>query len=307
MDVSRVKGFKTMIWATLFCRQSFFALAVIGLFLGCDNSTTSVPKPAAASKISVLVTAYPMVEMIKRIGGEQVDVQWLVESGQRPEDIDLGPDLRQRASKAALVVTSGPWDTWAVSELNADARSARVLEPGRTTAGRQVDPKSYPWLDASVMLELIEKARIRLTILDPNHETDYRNNAAAYQTEIQTIDKEIRAGLNKVAARQVLAVRPGWGALCKRYGLSLLIPIETTEEKLTPDNLKQIARLAKANGIKSIFVDSATSAAVRQQIEEKTGLKTVELDALGSSADDGRNTWGKVMRFDLEQLKKGLE
>ena len=30
------------------------------------------------------------------------------------------------------------------------------------------------------------------------------------------------------------------------------------------------------------------------------------LDAMGSSAADGRNTWQSLMRYDLEQLKAGL-
>jgi ABC-type Zn uptake system ZnuABC Zn-binding protein ZnuA len=56
-----------------------------------------------------------------------------------------------------------------------------------------------------------------------------------------------------------------------------------------------------------VFVDVSTPVAVRQQIEEKTGLRAVTLDALGTSAADGRNTWAKAMRYNLGQLKRGLE
>jgi len=60
-------------------------------------------------------------------------------------------------------------------------------------------------------------------------------------------------------------------------------------------------------GAGAVFVDASTPVAVRQQIEERTGLRAVTLDALGTSAADGRNTWAKVMRYNLEQLKRGLE
>ena len=280
---------------------------VIGLLCGCDRGGSPKPKAAAAFKISVLASAYPLSDMMKRVGGDWVEVQWLAESGQRPEAIQVGPELRRRAGKSTLVVTSGPWDAWASSELNAEARSARLIEPERTTAGRQADSTAYLWLDPAIVREMIDMARIRLMIIDPTHEADYRKNADSYRDEVDAVDKELRDGLRKFAGRPVLAVRPVWGALCKRYGLPLVTPVEVTEEKLTPADFKEIARTAKAAGIKTLFIDGATSVAVRQQIEEKTGLKTVTLDALGDSAADGRNTWAKVLRFDLAQLRKGLE
>lgn len=279
---------------------------MLGLAMGCDNGPTAGNKPAAA-KISVLVTAYPMVELVNRIGGEHVDVEWVVESAQRPDEIESTPDLRRRANKASLVVTSGPWDSWAIADLTPDARLTRNVEPERTAAGRQLDPKAYAWLDPAVMRELIEPVRLHLTALDPAHESEYIAGAAAYRNEIDAMDREIRQSLNQARARQVLAIRPGWGALCKHYGLSLLTPVNATEAMLGPADFRELARVAKEREIKTIFVDGSTSTALRQQIEEKTGLKTVGLDAMGSSAADGRNTWGKLMRFDAEELRKGLE
>jgi ABC-type Zn uptake system ZnuABC Zn-binding protein ZnuA len=186
-------------------------------------------------------------------------------------------------------------------------RLSRNVEPERTAAGRVAETKVYLWLDPDVMREMIEPVRAHLTAIDPTHETDYVAGAAAYRKEVEAIDQEIRQMLNQVPARQVLAIRPGWGALCKHYGLSLITPVNATEGALSPGDFRELARVAKEKGIKTIFVESTTSTAIRQQIEEKTGLKTVELDAMGSSAADGRNTWGKLMRYDAGELKKGLE
>jgi ABC-type Zn uptake system ZnuABC Zn-binding protein ZnuA len=82
---------------------------------------------------------------------------------------------------------------------------------------------------------------------------------------------------------------------------------QITDERLKPQDFKEIARVAKSVGAVAVFVDASTPVTVRQQIEEKTGLRAVTLDALGISAADGRNTWAKVMRYNLAQLKRGLE
>lgn len=279
---------------------------VLGFAAGCDNGPAAGTKPAAA-KISVLVTAYPMVEMVNRIGGEHVEVEWVAESGQLPEDIEGTTDLRRRANKSSVVVTSGAWDSWAFADLTSDARLTRNVEPERTAAGQSAESKVYLWLDPAVMREMIEPVRAHLTAIDPAHESEYIAGATAYRKEVEAIDEEIRQMLNQVPARQVLAIRPGWGALCRHYGLSLITPVNAKETALSPADFRELARVAKEKGIKTVFVDSSTSTAMRQQIEEKTGLKTVELDAMGSSAADGRNTWGKLMRYDAEELRKGLQ
>ena len=209
-----------------------------------------------------------------------------------------------------MVVTSGPRDGWAAVELTPETRSARLVEPERTMAGRSMDPKAYLWLDPAVVREMIESMRLRLTVLDPAHDADYRKNAQACQAEVDGVDTEMRDGLAKWKGAKVLAVRPVCGALCARYGLMLVTPVERpeekTEEKLSPADFRAIKESAKKEGFKMLIVDAGVPAGVRQQIEEKTGLKTVTLDAVGSSAPDGHNTWAKVMRYDLEQLKKVL-
>jgi zinc transport system substrate-binding protein len=295
----------------------YMITAVIGGLtgLGCDSRRTSAPSPTGRPKIAVLASVYPMAEMVNRIGGGYVEVQWLAEGGQRPEEVEAaGGDLKQRANKAEMMITSGPWDGWAVAELSEEAREARLVEPGRTAAARGADARSYLWLDPALVREVVEAARARLSAIDANREADYRANARGYQAEVDAVDGEFREGLAGVKGKTVLAVRPVWGAMCARYGLELRTPVVAEEgksavidERLTQADFREIALVAKAAGATAIFVDVSTPVAVRQQIEEKTGLRAVTLDALGSSAADGRNTWAKVMRYDLAQLKKGLE
>jgi ABC-type Zn uptake system ZnuABC Zn-binding protein ZnuA len=92
-----------------------------------------------------------------------------------------------------------------------------------------------------------------------------------------------------------------------RYGLEPIAPVNTSEERLTPADFKdRLVPAARAAGVKTIYVDDATPRAVRQQIEDRTGLTVLTLDSVGTSATAGRNTWAKVMRYNLEQIRKGL-
>lgn len=289
-----------------FCNL-LFSIAAIVTFAGCDTGTTSTPQPPASSKIKILVSPYPLADMVRQVGGDRVEVQWLFEAGQRPEEVEVTPDLRQRANRSALFFTSGPSDSWASQELNNDARANRLIEPGRTPAGRQADTNAYLWLDPQVMRELTDTAKNHLTAIDPAHNADYASAAAAYRESIDKIDQQYRHTLAPFKSRRLLAISPCWAALCKRFNLTLLTPVTATEEKLTPADFRELARTAKENNLKTILIDAATSVAVRQQIEEKTTLTAIPLDPLGTSAPDARNTWERIMQYNLEQLQKALQ
>src|SRR5689334_1633216 len=93
----------------------------------CDrnSSSSSGPKP---QKIDVIATVIPMADFARRIGGERVDVQWLVDAGQRPEEFESTRELIGKANRAAMIITSGPWDGWAAVELTPETRAARLVE-----------------------------------------------------------------------------------------------------------------------------------------------------------------------------------
>jgi ABC-type Zn uptake system ZnuABC Zn-binding protein ZnuA len=283
-------------------------LVAMALLTGCDRSPSSPGGAGGPPKrrVSVLATTYPLAEIAKRVGGSWADVQWLLEAGRRPEEIETTPEVNQRANKVDLVITGGPWDDWAQQQLSTDARSRHLIEPDRMPSAQDADPKAYLWLNADVIRDVIETLRVRITLIEPRHEVEARANATACATEVETVDREIAAQLAGLKGRKVLVARPVWGAMLARYGLEQVAPVDVSEEKLTPEDFRRITSAAKAAGAKSIFVDAATPAGVRQQIEDRTGLKVLTLDAVGSSAPEGRNTWPKLMRYNAEQLKAGL-
>src|SRR6185436_16147273 len=108
-------------------RLLWIALAM-GLACGCDSGSGNTNVVKSGQKIDVLVSVYPLTDLVQKVGGEWVVVRWLAESGQNPEDLQTMPEARGKASKSALVVTGGPWDVWATSVLSAEARGDRLVE-----------------------------------------------------------------------------------------------------------------------------------------------------------------------------------
>jgi ABC-type Zn uptake system ZnuABC Zn-binding protein ZnuA len=124
---------------------------------------------------------------------------------------------------------------------------------------------------------------------------------------IRALDVEVAAAMKGLGHRKVLTVRPVWGAFCRRYELEQVAPTQSSsEERLTDEDYRALVQAAKETGSRSVFVDVGTPAPVRQQIAERTKLKVLTLDPLGSSAPEGRNTYEKILRYNAEQLTRGL-
>ena len=277
--------------------------------IGCDQSSGPAV-PAAPTKPTILVTVYPLADLARRVGGEHVDVQWLVETGQTVDGISPA-ELRDRAAQSRVVVTSGAGDVWAQEGMGVDAQTARLVRPETTDAARQVygggnpDPKASLWLDPKTAIDVAQQLKERLIAADPSHEPAYAKNAATVVRSLTELDTQVRKSLSGLPNRKLLTVRPVWDGFCRRYGLEQVAPAQSREERLTEEEFRALSA-ARQSGITTVFVDVSTPAQVRHHIAERTGLNVFMLDTLGSSAPSGRSTYEKIMRYNLEQIVKGL-
>jgi ABC-type Zn uptake system ZnuABC Zn-binding protein ZnuA len=81
--------------------------------------------------------------------------------------------------------------------------------------------------------------------------------------------------------------------------------VQSREERLGGEEYRAL-KAAKDAGHRTLFVDVSTPPTVRQQIADRTGLMVLTLDTLGSSAPEGHSSYEKMMRYNLEQIVKGL-
>lgn len=305
-------------------------LACLGLpgLAGCDASTPdSAPGTRSAARVHVLASVYPLADLSGSVGGSHVDVEWAVESGRRPEEAGSVPDLKQRMARAQIIVTAGPWDAWAGADLAADARGTRLVEVSRMPSVRRLAAPGGPggpavqvedayfWLDPVVAEDVVEAVRERLAVADPDHTADYRERAAAVRKELVRLAGDLRlagsrgrgdgaGGPGGGSRRKVLLARPVWGPMVVRAGLEPIAPVRAEEDRWTEADLSAIARAAREHRLDAVYVNVAAPIGVRQRIAERTGLRVLTLDALGTSAPAGRSTYRAIIEYNAAQLAK---
>ena len=272
---------------------------------GCDRSSPQAPQEP--SKLHVIATVYPLADIVRRVAGQTVELEWFCENGQDPRDLKLSEEQKQHARSSDLIVTSGFPDRWAGEMLDSRQQALRLMRPETSPTGRTMpDAHGALWLDPSIAREMADIVRERLTVFNAKQEPELRAAFDAFAREIDALDAEFRTRLAPLKGRKFLSLRPMWAPLAARYGLDEISPIDKEPRNLTVEDVRKLKDTAREEGIDVLVIDAALLPGVQRELQLRTGLRLLPLDPLGSSAPDGRCTWIRIMRSNLEKLEKGL-
>lgn len=275
----------------------------------CDRSPT--PPPAAPEPIHVLAAVYPLADVVRRVGGQWVSVDWVIEGANDPRDIQLTDPLREKTNWANFIIGSGFEDSWARQDLTEFTRRTRLILPDTTAAGRadalSAAGESALWMDPQVMRETCLLISDRLRVRDAPHELDYRANAAAYDGELARLIAEHTPKTASLPHKKFLALRPTWSSMAHRFGLEEIHPINAEPQNVTDAQARDLRDAAKANDVHLLVLNSTPPPAVMHDLEDRTHLKVVPLDLLGTSATGGHRTYAELLRYDLDQLERALK
>lgn len=293
----------------------FRSLKVLLLLSAGGFAITSCNRPTSEStpdtvKFRIVSTVYPLADVVRQVAGKQLDrveVDSLCENGVDPRDLRLSDQQKMNAGRADLVLTSGFPEPWAGETMDSRQQALRLLQPDSTPTGRLLpDSHGALWLNPQIVKEMADIVRERLTLLDSKHEDQYRDGRNAFLRQVDALDVEFRERLAPFKGRQFLSLRPTWSALAERYDLEEVAPIDTDPHRMTDEEVQKLKQTAEEDGINVLVIDAALLPGVQRELQMRTGLRLLPLDLLGSSAPDGRSTWIRIMRYNLDQLEKGL-
>ena len=288
----------------------FLALVAGSLALtGCDRQATDAAPPPP--KRHVLATVYPLADVVRQVVGDRVQIDWLCEYGNDPRDLKLSEEQKRLVHNADVIVTSGFGDYWAAETLDIRQQGLRLVRPDLMPTASKLSSDEHDrgclWLDPQIVKEVADTLRERLVVLDGTHEQELRVAVAAFSKSIDDLDAEFRPKLAPLQGRKFLALRPTWVRLAAHYGLVEIAPTNTDARGLSDEDVRTLKHVARTEGTDLLAIDASLLPGVQRQIQQRTGLKLLLLDPLGSSAPEGRSTWIKIMRYNLEQLERGLK
>ncbi|MFJ5174201.1 metal ABC transporter substrate-binding protein [Streptomyces griseoviridis] len=250
----------------------------------------------------VVASFYPMAFLAEQIGGSHVHVSSLTEPGQEPHDLEISAQQTVRVEKADAVLylknlQPSVDKTVAASQIKTkiDAASLTTLEKhGNEVGGHAaehdesdghdhesggLDP--HIWLDPVRYAQVAEGVGKAFEKADPDHAAAYKKNTAALVEKLDALNTKFEDGLADTRTKVFITTHAAFGYLAERYGLT-----EEAISGLDPDSepsgarVKALEKMAKADGVSTVFYETLVSDKTAKTIAGDAGLKTDVLDPI---------------------------
>ncbi|MEO3802590.1 metal ABC transporter substrate-binding protein [Nonomuraea sp. B1E8] len=281
---------------------------------GAGSATTT----AEGGKPEVVAAIYPLQWLAEQVGGSDVQVTSLTAPGVEPHDLELNIQQVTAIRNAALTVyvrgvqpavddavepdTSFDAAT-AVKTIPSSEHAEEGAEEGAEEHGHEVDHDPHLWLDPSRLATVATTLGERLAAADAPHAKAYQDRAARTAAALGALDQEFTEGLRTCETRTLVTAHSAFGYLADRYKLKQVGITLDPETEPSPTRISEVAKLAKAEGVRTIFTETLVSPKVAEVLASQVGAKTAVLDPLeGKPSGD----YLSAMRDNLKTLQTAL-
>lgn len=314
---------QNFLFALLFVLISIVVLSII-----------SYPKnQPQTSKISVVVSFYPLAEFAMQVGGDLIEVTNLTPAGLEPHDFEPTTQDLVKINQADIFIFNGNGlDAWAEKlHHELEEKGIVTLEMSEVVNNQSTDSswknwfKVYAhetidtetsadphfWLDPVIAQQMVKLISQKLIEIDLTNKAIYQTNTDNYVKSLIDLDNLFKTGLAECQSNEIIVSHDAFNYLARRYNLlTHEISGISPEEEPSPGKLADLAKLAKEDNIKYIFFESLVSPKLAQTLAQEVGAETLVLNPLeGLTSEEtkmGQN-YISVMQSNLTNLKTALE
>lgn len=292
-------------------------------------SACSTDSAAAGNtdKFDVVASFYPMAFLAEQIGGTHVNVTSLTEPGQEPHDLEISAQQTAALQESdAVLYLKGLQpsvdDAVSQSELKTkiDAGTLTAMEHHGNEVGGHADEHDeheneelagkdpHVWLDPVKYAEIAKGVGAAFEKADPDHASTYKTNTEALVEKLGALNDQFENGLKNTDTKVFITTHAAFGYLAERYGLT-----EEAISGLDPESepsaarVKALEKMAKADGVTTVFYETLVSDKTAKTIAADSNLKTDVLDPIEGITEKSRGKdYFSVQEANLTALRSAL-
>lgn len=249
--------------------RSLVAAIVIGLALGCTNSSNKTSHPS--KRLRVVATTGMVADLVLQIGGDQVDVEQLMGSTIDPHLYQPNTDDVRSIRSADIVFYNG---------FKLEGRMADVLRNASLATKRHVavaesipkgsvmgDPEHdavdpHVWMDVSLWESATHCVEKELSALRPDHANAFSERANDLRQRLVTLDATAIKWFESVPPNQRILItsHDAFRYFGRRYGMQVegIFGISTASEAGLY-RIKNLVELIVKKKVLTVFVESSVN------------------------------------------------
>lgn len=253
---------------------AFLSIVVLSLNLSCGE------RKGENGKIEVVVSILPLVDFVRQVGGDEVEVTVMVPPGASPHSYEPKPSQLRAVSRAEMFVKVGTGVEFELAWMDRLVQINKDMLVLNSSQGIQLignDP--HVWLSPLNAEKMVQRIYDGLVKIDPGNKEYYINNKDSYLRQLAELDAHIREQLGNVKDRRFIVYHPAWGYFARDYGLKQ-ITVEREGKEPTMEEIGDAIAEAKMLRHKVVFVSPQFAAKGAQTVAHEVGGVTEPLDPL---------------------------
>ena len=284
-----------------------------------------------ATKVKVVASFYPILEFVKNIGGERVEVSSLIPIGVEPHDFEPTIQDIQNAERADMLVINGagfegPWIKKINAKFVVDSSQGlnliRSSGEGPSSNDQRADERynkengpfnSHVWLDPILAKLQVDKIRDGLIKIDQNNAGYYSENARKFMSELDSLDAAIKSELSDCEKKEFISFHDAFNYLAHRYNLTQHAIHKTISPagEILPQRIQEVIELARNMEIDTIYseelLDPRLANVIAQEIPNGKVLILSPLEGIDQQKQKAGIGYVDKMNENIQNLKVGLK
>ncbi|MGJ5037817.1 metal ABC transporter substrate-binding protein [Bradyrhizobium sp. SZCCHNS3052] len=271
--------------------------------------------PASAETRLKVVTSFSILaDFVRQVGGDKVNVASLVGPDSDVHVYTPTPHDAKDVGAAQLLIVNGlGLEGWLPRLQQASGSKAPIVvaTQGITPRKRGSDADPHAWQSVGNAKVYVKNIRDALVAAAPADAEVFKANAERYLGELDALDREVRAEIDKIPAerRKVISTHDAFGYFADAYGVQFIAPLGvSTETEPSARDVAEIIRQVKKAGIPAVFLENFNDDRLVGRIAAETGAKiggTLYSDAL-SEEKGPVPTYIAMVRHNIRALTSAL-
>jgi ABC-type Zn uptake system ZnuABC Zn-binding protein ZnuA len=247
-----------------------------------------------SNDIKVVTTTTVIYDLVKNIGGDKVEVDYLSRGDQDVHFLEILPSYMMKLRKADLFFKIGlELELWSYQLVDGSRNTSLII----IDLSKSITPKEVPtakvdasqgdihpfgnphyWLDPDNIKFMVNDIYEALSAQSPEHETYFKNNLITYLTKLDERIVEWELKMSGITQNQIVFFHASWIYFADRFGINISDYIEPKPGiPPTPSHNASLIKLIERKKIKVIVMDVFYSDNAPNQIASITGVKVLKL------------------------------
>ncbi|MGY3481647.1 manganese ABC transporter substrate-binding lipoprotein MntC [Staphylococcus cohnii] len=301
---------------------------ILILFLSACGKGNNDSTSQSNEKIKVVTTNSILYDMVKNVGGDNVEIHSIVPIGQDPHEYEVKPKDIKALTDADVVFYNGlnletgnGWFKNALSQANKSYEDGSVVKVSKNVKplylngakeGDESKQDPHAWLSLDNGIKYVEEISKALIKKNDNYKDDIQSNTKDYIAKLEDLKKESHDKFNDIPKEQraMITSEGAFKYFSKQFDIKPGYIWEiNTEKQGTPEQMKQAVKFVQDNNLKHLLVETSVDKKSMQSLSEETNLDIygeVYTDSIGKKGTKG-DSYFNMMQENINTVHGSME